>query len=263
MKKALTFFIIVVGLFLLLFITNNIPGLSLGNHGKVAKVTEETNYIEIDVSGAKTTIIPENRDDLQAELDGKGKITVKSDGDKISVEMKRKWFQWLFFNKSELTIHIPENYNQNMEIEIGSGNVTFEGRSKSNPMVLNKLSVDVGSGNVNINNLETKSGSFDISSGNVNLKHFTGKLDANLSSGSFKVKMDKLTSSVDIDVSSGNVKLDLPDNADFTLNGDISSGNISSDFPLNEADRDHIKGKNGSGKYKIDLDVSSGNIDIY
>jgi len=58
--------------------------------------------------------------------------------------------------------------------------------------------------------------------------------------------------------------LDLPEDADFTLNGKISSGNISSDIPLKEKEQsdNRLRGKHGSGKFEIKADVSSGNIDI-
>ena len=67
-----------------------------------------------------------------------------------------------------------------------------------------------------------------------------------------------------MEVSSGNVQLDLPDDANFTLNGKISSGLISNDFPLNNEIKDShtLQGTHGSGKYNVDLFVSSGRINI-
>jgi lia operon protein LiaG len=250
-----------------------------------AEVSEEIDLIEIDVSSVSATIIPENRDNIEAELEGKGKVNVKQHGDSISVEYKRRWSD-LFssFNKSKLTVYIPEEYNQDMTINIGSGNLNYHGQSKNQPMELNNLSLDMSSGNVelkhlatrhfehdgssghvDIDSLATETGSFDISSGSIDLKHYTGQVEAELSSGKLKVQMDKLTDSVDIDVSSGNVLLDLPKNADFMLNGEVSSGTISNAFPLkNTKENKHdIRGTHGSGKHNLDLSVSSGRIEVY
>lgn len=275
------FLAIFTGVFLILYYTNNLSWLPFENHGQSAKVDDQIELIEVDVSSASTTMIPEDRHDIQAKLDGKGKVTVKEDGDKITIEMKRKWFNWFpFFNKSDLTIFVPEDYDEQMEIEIGSGNLTFDGKS----MDLKKLKLDVGSGNIRLNNidaktfehdgssgnvtidsLKTNSSTFDLSSGNVNVKHFIGKMDADLSSGSFKIQMDQLMAPVKIGVSSGNVKLDLPNDADFILNGDVSSGKIDSDFDLKDVtdDKHHLNGTYGSGKYPINLNVSSGHINVY
>jgi lia operon protein LiaG len=283
MKKIILFTLIILGLFMLFSDIKNSFHLPFGSKDDVAMVSKNIQLIDLEVNGATTNIIPEDRNDLAAELEGKGRLLVKQKGDKIQVTVKRNWFEGFpFFKKSKLTLYIPEDFDQNFNIEIGSGNLKFNGKSEDKPMNLDVFSLEVGSGNVDlaniktnnfihdgssgnltINSLTTEEGSFDISSGNVELKHFIGKLDAELSSGSFKVQMDKLTASVDIDVSSGSVKLNLPQDADFTLNGDVSSGTITSDFPINEQNGNRIKGSNGSGKFKINLDVSSGKIDIY
>ncbi|WML45956.1 DUF4097 family beta strand repeat-containing protein [Neobacillus sp. PS3-40] len=279
MKKILVLFLLIC----LLYIGfQNLDKISwLGNQNSPIHVSKHTNLIKFDISGIGTTIIPENRNDLEAELKGKGKVIVKENGDSISVQYKHKWFDWFsFFDNSKLTIYIPEDYHQDMNIKVGSGNVNYDGMSSE----LDNLKVDMVSGNIHLNNLKvnqfehtsssgntvanslsTRTGSIHLSSGNIILNHYRGKLKANLSSGNFKVQMDKLTNDVDIHVSSGNMLLDLPGDADFTINGDSSSGIISNNFPLkNQSEtRKHLEGIHGSGKHKIDLGVSSGRIRIY
>jgi lia operon protein LiaG len=279
LKKILVLFLL-ISLFYIGF--QNLDKISwLGNQNSPVNVSNHIDLIKFDISGIRTTIIPENRNDLVAELKGKGKVIVKENGDSISVQYKRKWFDWLsFFDKSKLTIYIPEDYHQDMNIKVGSGNVNYDGMSSE----LDNLKVDMVSGNIHLNNLKvnqfehtsssgntvanslsTKTGSFHLSSGNIILNRYHGKLKANLSSGNFKVQMDKLTNDVDIHVSSGNMLLDLPGDADFTINGDINSGIISNNFPLkNQSENSkHLEGIHGSGKYNIDLGVSSGRIRIY
>ncbi|MCQ6274842.1 DUF4097 family beta strand repeat protein [Bacillus sp. V3B] len=143
-------------------------------------------------------------------------------------------------------------------------NVNYKGQSKNQPVQLNNLSVDVSSGNVNLDWITAKSGLFDISSGNVNLKHYKGQLEADVSSGNINIQLDQLTDSVKVDVSSGHVQLDLPDNADFTLDGKVSSGSISSNFVLKnkEENKQVMKGVHGTGEHQLDLSVSSGKVEV-
>jgi lia operon protein LiaG len=246
--------------------------------------SEGIDMIEMDISGVSTTIIPKHREDIKADLDGKGKLTVKRQGDKVSISVERKRFGWPFHNKAKLNLYIPEDYDRNMVINLGSGNLSFSGHSKNKPMKLDKLLFDVSSGNVKLKNisvqrfehdsssgnadidsLTAESGTFDIRSGNLKVRHYSGAIEADLSSGNVSMQMDELTGAVDIEVSSGGVDLHLPKSADFTLNGKTSSGNITCDFPLTKKKIEHksIKGVHGSGEHPIDLNVSSGHINIY
>jgi lia operon protein LiaG len=282
MKRIVILLLIITGLYIVFNQSFQLDGFAFGGSkdGRAA-LSKTIETIDINVAGVKTTIIPESRDDVEAVITGKGSLTVKETGNRLVVETKKKMFNWFSFSeKSHLKIYIPEGYNRDMTIQIGSGSLNFSGQS----MKLNELSLDIGSGNVNIDHLEvnefthdgssgnvkidtlkTKSSTFDLSSGNLEVNHFTGALKADVSSGRFSMQMDKLNDSIEIDLSSGNVNLDLPDNADFNLDGEVSSGNISSDFPLtsNGSDKKSLKGTHGSGKNQINVEVSSGNIHIF
>lgn len=283
MKKLFVLLIALIGAYLIYSTVSNFGWLPFGNKGAQENITDNIKMIEINVSGMSTVIIPENRDSLKADLDGKGKVSVNKNGDKVEVTAKRKWFGWDWFpfsNKSELKIYIPEDYDQNMALDLGSGNLEFSGQS----MNLDELALDLSSGNVDLNNLNvqtfnfdgssgnididkltTKTGTFDLSSGNVSLKQYAGALDAELSSGHMTIQMDELTDDIEIEASSGRVNLDLPKNADFNLDGQVSSGKIENEFPLTNqtSDKKNINGTYGSGKYHLDLTVSSGSIHIH
>nr|WP_263323337.1 DUF4097 domain-containing protein [Neobacillus sp. Marseille-Q6967] len=282
MKRIVILLLVITGLYIVFNQAFQLEGFAFaGSKDGSAQVTNHTDTIKIDVGGVSTTIIPEDRDDVKAVLTGKGNLIVKKDGNRVEVKTINKWFSGFSFSeKRKLKVYIPEDFNKEIEIHIDSGNLDFSGDS----MELDRLSLNLGSGNVDlkdikvnefvhdgssgnveIDRLTTKSGTFDLSSGNVEIKDYTGKLKADVSSGRFNLEMEKLTDSVEIDVSSGIVNLDLPDNADFELDGEVSSGKVSSDFPLNskEQEKDHIRGIHGSGKHKVDISVSSGNVSIH
>ncbi|WP_456272715.1 LiaG family protein [Bacillus sp. AK031] len=248
-------------------------------------VSDRVNQIEIDVDSSHTVVIPEDREDVKAELDGKGNLMVSARGDEVKVEVKRKWFEWMSFNnKSDLVVYIPENFDREIEINIGSGNLELKGESATKPIVLDRLETDMSSGNLELANitasqfvhngssgkfsadrLTTEEGEIDISSGDVTLTDYSGPLKGDLSSGQMNVQLKELNGDIRFDLSSGQVDLDLPDDAEFTLNGEASSGNISCEFPLSgqTSDDGDISGTHGSGKYQVEVSVSSGDVRVY
>ncbi|KAB2334785.1 DUF4097 domain-containing protein [Cytobacillus depressus] len=285
MKRILIIFFVLIGLYLLMNL-NVMRIFSFGNEVAEANVTKKINHVEIDASSVKTVIIPEKRSNIKAELDGKGTLSVKKSGDRILVKYKRSWLKGFpnFKNKTVLNIYIPDDYDRNMDIEVGSGYLVFEGKSNKQPMKLDKLDINLGSGKIDLKNLvikefsndvssgmvtidslKTEEGSIDVNSGIVKLRHYEGLLKADVSSGQLDIQMDKVTDNIDVEVSSGHLRLGLPKNADFTLNGKVSSGIIKTDIPLNDKiqEKNKISGQSGSGKYKLNITVSSGLVNIY
>lgn len=287
MKRILVIFLLITGAYIGWNYMFDGSGVNFAKAEDAVKVTSQTEKIYIDISSVETVIVPEDRDDVRAELKGKGTVKVDKHGDEIEVAVKRKgffWFNWFEMDKTKLTVYIPEDYEKNMAIELGSGDVVFKGHSSDSPMKLKNLAIDIGSGSMVLENLDVEtlahqsssgeaefnsiaagSGSFEVSSGSVHVKSYSGKLEADVSSGELEIQMERLTDDINLNVSSGDLELDLPDDADFSLNGKKSSGDISSDFPLeNKEETDnHLRGKHGNGKYKINADVSSGDIEIY
>ncbi|MDR4888286.1 DUF4097 family beta strand repeat-containing protein [Fredinandcohnia sp. QZ13] len=283
MKKILIIFFVLIGAYLLITNLYRIPGLPFGgNSGDSVKVTDKIEEIEIDIASISTTVIPENRDDVEAELNGKGTVHVSKSGDTIEVTYERGFinFGWFpFFNNSKLTVYIPEDYDRDLALRVGSGHLEFNGAS----MELNELSADVHSGNMRLQNLSaktfthnvasgnsriekltTKNGEIDVSSGNVTVDEYTGKLEAEVHSGRLKTTIANLTDSIDASVKSGLLDIDLPDDADFTLKGKVNSGYISNDFSLDDSTRDkgNIEGKHGAGTHDVNIEVNSGKASI-
>ncbi|WP_428911425.1 DUF4097 family beta strand repeat-containing protein [Niallia sp. Krafla_26] len=259
MQKLLIFVVILAGAFILLI---TIPSWLPFGKGTEAALTKDIDLIQLDVSGISTIIIPENRSNLVAELDGKGQVEVKEEGDSIKIEYKRNWFQtFSFFNNPKLFVYIPEDYNRDIDLEVGSGNIDFKGNTDFH---INHLSMDVSSGNITIDALTTKKSVMDVRSGNIDLKHHVGQIEADVSSGNLLIQMDELNDSVKLDVNSGHVKLDIPEDANFTLDGEVNSGFISNHFELKDKvqDKQKLYGIYGTGEHVINMDVSSGVIEI-
>lgn len=287
LKRILVIFLIITGAYIAMNYLFEGNRVNFAKGEDSAKVSNDIENISIDISSVRTAIIPEDRNDIRAELKGKGTVSVAKNGNDIEVTVKRKGFflfNWFEQNKTSLTIYLPEDYEKNMNIELGSGEIVFKGASIDDPMKLTKLALDIGSGSMELKNLEVgtlehhsssgeveidsliaESGTFNVSSGSVNVQNYSGKLDAEVSSGELEIQMDELKDAISLNVSSGDIELDLPADADFSLDGKISSGDISTDFELkNKQETDNrLSGEHGSGKHEINADVSSGDIEIF
>ncbi|WP_273853899.1 LiaG family protein [Guptibacillus spartinae] len=246
------------------------------------KVTERIEEINIMTHSSDMKVVPEARHDVKAVLTGNGELSLRQKGDTIEVEVKKKWYQFLnFTNDSDVTVFLPEDFKQNLKLEVGSGNLALDAGS---PFVLNDVQIQMSSGDVELSNLQTKSfehdgssgrltidqlttkdGRFDISSGDVILTNYSGPLDGEMSSGEMNVQMAQLKGDVSFDLSSGDVELDLPDNANFTLDTEASSGDISTSFNLKDqtVSNKKISGVHGNGKYQVKISLSSGNARVY
>nr|WP_245349988.1 DUF4097 family beta strand repeat-containing protein [Cytobacillus eiseniae] len=263
--------------------TSNVRNLiPFGKSETEAEVSKHIDLIDIQVSSSSTTVVVEDRKDIKAELSGKGDVSVKKSGDTIHVKYNRQWYDGFnFLNQTpKLKIYIPEDYEKSMAIDVGSGYLNFRGSS----IKLDELNVHVGSGKVDlrdieakeythngssgmieINGLLTEKGSVKMSSGIVKIRDYQGALDAEVSSGQLDIQMDKIVDDINLEASSGHIKLDLPDHADFTLKGNYSSGYIDNDFPLTDkvVEKNKVEGVSGSGKHNITIKLSSGIAKIY
>ena len=144
MQKFLIFIVILGTVILLLSIPSWLP--FGGGKETSVEVTDNIRSIDFDLSGISTTIIPEKRSDVEVILDGKGSVEVWTEGDQIHIEYQREFFeQFGFFDNTELIVYVPEDYNRDMDIEVGSGNVQFNGKSN---MSIDHLEMEVGSGNI-------------------------------------------------------------------------------------------------------------------
>lgn len=279
-------FYVIVGLLavgaVLLILYENTSLFAGGSDENSIKVTERTEEINIITHSSDMKIVPEARNDVKAALNGNGELSLRKQGDKIEVVVKQKWYQFFNFNgESDVTVYLPADFNQNLKLEVGSGNVELKGASS---LVLNEVDIEMSSGDVELSNLQTKSfkhdgssgrliidqlstekGSFDISSGDVILTNYSGPLKGEMSSGEMKVQMEQLSGDVSFDLSSGDVELDLPDDANFTLDTEASSGDISTTFTLKDQmiTNNKISGVHGSGEHQVNVSLSSGNARVY
>ena len=212
-------------------------------------------------------IIKSNGSDLKAELTGKSiglsfnkpKVEIKKSGNNVTVRVKRSIFQMFSSSKLELDIFISDDYKDDLSLNLSSGNLNVEERFD-----VNILDIDISSGDMVIDEINSDEAKINVSSGSLTIKSFTGDIDGEISSGDVEIDYLAFDNDIKFHASSGSVEIALPEGSDFDLYGTKSSGSIKIEFDLSDYSKSDgtIKGTAGNGGNKIDLDVSSGSISI-
>ncbi len=189
-------------------------------------------------------------------------------------------FEGMFtFNNGNVTIYVPEKTYDALHatngagqttildipakistIDNGSGNITF---SQPKDFRSEQISISLGSGNGKLYNADTYNYSVEMGSGNINMYGLTGKGNIEIASGNCKLNYKELNGDIVVDMGSGNLDLNFPKNISAEIFADIGSGDIDIDYYNTDKDMDdgdtvEING----GKYKINVDMGSGNLDI-
>ncbi|VXA97609.1 conserved exported hypothetical protein [Bacillus sp. 349Y] len=253
-----------------------------GKTSDSVKVNDGTKLIHLSLGSGDTKIVTTDDDEVRVEFNGKGTVNLEDQGDEINLEVKMKPIFYIGFNnkKFDTIVFLPQNYENNLEIEVGSGELIF---IPDEMMSLDDLKTEIGSGDMKIGNfntgsftykgssgdfvgkdIKTREGSVDMGSGDVLLTGYEGPLKGSVSSGDLSVSMTKLSGDVDFTVGSGDADFNLPEDASFKLNGKAGSGDILNTIKLKDqtSSERSIKGTKGSGKHSINVDLSSGDMII-
>ncbi|MEK5139426.1 DUF4097 family beta strand repeat-containing protein [Priestia sp. FSL W8-0001] len=280
MKKLLFLVLVFIGAAFLLTNPFTTSTWTLGSSKTEAALTNSIESIKLKTANVNTVIEEYNGKEVKADLQGKGKVNVQRNGKTITVTYKNKPFSFFSFgNSSKLTIYIPKEYSNALELNVGSGDVEFNETSLSltnfsvkvqsgytviQGIDADKLDINVSSGDLVINKVRTKEGSVDLQSGDITIKNYEGKLDSHVSSGDASISINRVVDSIKAHVSSGDMTVTLPPKADITLQAKASTGDINNrfNFKTMKEQEDEIQATNGKGTHRIDVDVSSGDFNL-
>lgn len=164
------------------------------------------------------------------------------------------------------TLMIDGLYATYNDFDIGSGKFEY---SKSDQFTANQISLDIGSGNVVLNNAQTSYYNIDIGSGNLNINGLSGYGTIDMGSGNTAIAYSKLGSDDGertLEMGSGNMTLYFPDDGGCELYPSVGSGNIRvSAYGIDkkltlESDDECVTLGTGGAPYSIDM--GSGNVKI-
>jgi lia operon protein LiaG len=208
-----------------------------------------------------------NRSGINAELKGKSKgfsffkpkVDIDKSGKTITVSVKRRGLHFFTSYNLELDVYINDNYNDDLSLNILSGKLVLEDKFE-----IEELKIDMSSGEIIIPAVYTKNADIDVSSGRLVIEDYRGNIEGKISSGDINIEYFDFSNNINFSVSSGNLDITFPEDSDFELDAKKSSGNISTEFLLSDSSisNNSMKGIVGNGENMINLDISSGNINI-
>lgn len=303
MKRNNGWLFVILGLITIIYFTWISPGFGQGflfserNTGTHEVEDSLVGIKEIHITGSSANIqvVPEESNEFSASLNERGtkkfELFASKHGDVLKLELKRKKRKFLpqfinfnfFRSEARLTVKVPQQYDNELSLNVVSGNIAVKG-SPEQPLQLATLDVSATSGNITMihldltklvytgtsgnikaDNIRAEQTEWTAKSGNAKLSQVQGNIKVRLTSGNLNIDLEELSGTIDANITSGRTVLDLPDDANFTLNAQVKSGMINCDFPLADATIESHrkwKGTYGSGEHAIDLKATSGMITI-
>lgn len=284
MRKLVGILLIAIGLFILVGIGQRILPFPAKTVEKSIAL-DSTKTVTITMDSENVQIIPEKRDDIKVALYKKGfqrdGILTSKHGDKIAIGIKNKGWHWLFNWGAAVKIHIPKDYAEALDVNMGSGNFAFDGKTmemknlvlnitsgnaRVNDILVDRLSGDVHSGNISLEQIKAGvQAHIKVRSGNVAIKHFSGPLYIDTSSGNVTAQVDTLEKDITVNTRSGNIRLNIPEDAGYRINAELKSGNIKNLLPLKVtmSGSNYLAGTHGNGSSLITIKGWSGNVKLY
>lgn len=150
-----------------------------------------------------------------------------------------------------------ENINGNLHVQAGSGSIRAIN-------IAGGIESETGSGHIEVEQSAPGSVRVRTGSGGIELRRVRGSLEARAGSGEISAEGDPRGGWI-VHTGSGSVRLRLALDAAFDLNAHTSSGSISLNRPVTvqgTIGRKEVRGKVRGGGPEIEVQTSSGNIEI-
>ncbi len=246
-------------------------------------ITEPIESLAIDWTAGSITVEGTNQSTIEIKeyanknLSEKEKASIDVDKTALAIESNiHSTFTFVFWQspKSHLHVLVPYDMLNKLEIRHTSGTLLIQ------DIEANSIFIKFTSGIANFKKLQSESMSIDMTSGSMNFDQIViDKLDIDLTSGSVnanKMTVDAMNASmtsgllniefvntppsmIDWKINAGNATIDLPENADFSLDTTITSGSLNANFP--HTTNNNVKTyKNGRDSYT--LKITSGSVTV-
>ncbi len=260
-------------------------------------IENETNgSIRISIRSANLVLVPSNSENPEAHIERRGlapeheqdDFEIEQAGNSLTVKQvrPRSIATWVskMLEANTVVVHVPKHFSGSIRVNVFSGN--FEQREA---LAVKKLSAEITSGNIKLNNMRCECAEFRSTSGNIKLeqccgdvtaKTFSGSIQiashsgnvaAHSTSGNVSISTDTINKETTIKVGSGRINLELArlvanlsmqctsGNINFTifdLQADITakttSGNITGHLDRNTKARFMVNSQNKNNEFAYD-----------
>lgn len=193
------------------------------------------------------------------------------------------WFTWILDRgkPTTVTVTVPDKIYEKMDIGVSSGSANVSGVSAKNvalsttsgelkyfqpDIVTDSLTIKTTSGEIDALNAATKSYDIRSTSGSINVSALTGTGNIRSTSGDTNIGFRELNGDCYVNVTSGDVALGLPWDVSAAIHCSKTSGDVrlttydgsSSDT----VDLDSSELTLGSGEHKININITSGDVEL-
>lgn len=181
------------------------------------------------------------------------------------------------FSNSRLDIIVPQQIYESLDVNIGSGSLEiYDLNAYSNTLCLgsgslfysnatgftsDQMDISINSGYVEAYGARTREYDIYINSGRYEIFDLSGEGEIEINSGTGNIGFFSVDGDCEIDMNSGSMDIYIPYGTSMKVNAFINSGGVSvSTDEHNSKLRDGDSLTIGGGRYKMDIDVNSGNI---
>lgn len=240
-------------------------GKFLENLGNKLKSSISTGFGTVAGTYVDESVDAEGIEKLKIKQTG-GSVTVhKNKGQHFTVKGMRRTSKiegdtlTLTSGGGSFSVSIPSTV-KSIEVEVGSGNVTI------NDIEVEKIASETTGGNLSISNV---SGSISASSmgGNINMTDIkSNDIYAKSIGGRIQLIMEKLIEGeVELDTTAGDVKLFVTEDSAFDLHTEVVGGDFKSNLELKMLEDGPVKyiaKYNEEGKVSVSIKARHGNVEV-
>jgi len=286
-KNVIGVVIIIVGLSLMFNI-----GFLDRRDGSDSAVDGDSKTVSVDrlksirIDGTSESIVIEKHDSdkVVAEISGHGKkfdnakLVVNERGSYVEISVEYKKFNVFSTGEVNLDVKIPKDFDGELDLGLTSGSINVDDDLELDKLVMDltsgdvnlagvkadKSTIEITSGVIDVESLETETLNIDLGSGDLEINKFIGDLEGNVTSGKVMINYHKFDNDIKLDMTSGNFDIYLPKSAEFKIDADVTSGSVDCDFDLDKLNKDgnSYTGSVGDSKNKINVELTSGDVDI-
>ena len=272
---------------ILIPIEDNMDQIQLKNqNGNIFVKSGDVEQIEIE-----TTVYVSKLDQTEAQEIADGSTVGITSGSTLEIEAKGKEFKNLglqYKPKMNLDITLPKDSiklvisTQNGKVTVNDLNGNIIAESKNGSVKAENISGDIQLETVNGKlsakkidgdaELETTSGSVDVenikgnliansTAGNIEILQVTGGIHSNTTAGSIEITSELVGGDWKLATTAGSIKVFVPEDENFRVEGSTSLGSVSSDFPMTETKK-KLEGTVGTGEFSIEMETTAGSIEL-
>lgn len=214
---------------------------------------EDIENLKIEVGYSKLTI--KEASELKVEATNGKTLEVRKSGDTLSIKDNKVWNLFNEQEQNEIILTLPKGLLlEKVKVDAGSGELTISNLQAKD------LDFDVGAGNVTISNIVVeKKADIDGGAGRVVLQNSTlNNLDLDVGVGEFQIQNTKLVGNSDIDAGVGKLEINLKGSLeDYSI---IPKRGLGS-FTLQREEVEDNK-TYGEGQNRIKVDAGVGKVEI-